>query len=493
MNKQALAIDNFVKPLAELFNTIVFWPISIIGIEVPIVVLFLFSAGVYFTIYLGFPAATALPRALRIVFGWESTGNNAGEVSHFQALATALAGTVGIGNIANVAVAISIGGPGVIFWMITAGFLGTSSKLMECTLGVRFRTEYEDGSVSGGPMYFLRDGLGLINKKILGKVLGASYAVCLLFATLGSGNMFQSNQAYRQVVNLTGGLSESWLADKGWLFGLVMAICLSLVIVGGIKSIARVTEKLVPFMAIIYLLLAIIVILANYEAIPYALQVIFTGAFQPMGAVGGAVGVAIMGIQRSVFSNEAGIGTASIAHSAVRTDYPASEGIVSLLEPIIDTVVICTITGMVIITANYETPDLLSGQLSGIELTSQAFKKTFSFAPFIVSIAAVLFAFSTLISWSYYGLKAWSYLFGKSFWGELLYKFIFCAAAVLGCTITLNNVLLFSDAMVFIIAVPNLIGLIVLGPIVKEELKRFSSSGTPDSNQSNQSIENETK
>lgn len=485
MEAEPLEVDEFVKPIAEWFDHIVFWPIPIAGVEVPVVVLFLFSASAYFTVYLGFPFAVALPRAVRIVMGREPTGDGAGEVTHFQALATAVAGTVGIGNIANVAVAISIGGAGVVFWMIIAGFLGTSSKLMECTLGVRFRVEHVDGTVSGGPMYFLRDGLSSINLKRLGQTLGVSYAACLLVASFGAGNMFQSNQAFRQIVQITGGVTESWLADKGWLFGSVMAVGLGLVIFGGIQSIARVTEKLVPFMAFLYLGIALTVILANYHALPYAVRAILVGAFTPEGVTGGAIGVAIRGVQRSVFSNEAGIGTASIAHSAVRTNYPASEGLVSLLEPIIDTVVICTITGMVIITASYDAPELVGNQLSGIELTSQAFEKTFAFAPFFVSMAAVLFAFSSLIGWSYYGMKAWSFVFGRSFQGEFIYKIAYCAAAILGCTITLKSILLFSDAMVFMIAVPNLIGLILLGPVVKRELARFSEKPVATSNEPN--------
>lgn len=473
-------IQENAEQFAKSVNELVLWEVNLGGTGVPIVVLFLFLASFGFTIYLKAPGIFLLRRAIRIVSGRERIEHTAGEVTHFQALTTAIAGTVGIGNIANVAVAIGVGGPGAIFWMILAGLLGASSKMMECTLGVKFRVHHEDGSISGGPMYYLRDGLKSIGYGGTGRVLAYLYASCILIAALGIGNMFQSNQAYEQVVQIAGG-KEGWLAEHGFFFGLLLAIALGLVIVGGIKSIARVTEKLVPMMAVLYVSLALLVIAMNAEAIPYAIGAVISGAFTPEGVAGGIIGVAVQGIKRSVFSNEAGLGTASVVHSAVQTNYPASEGIVSVLEPIIDTVVICTITGMVIVTGTYRTPDLLDSGLEGIEITSAAFAQTISFSPFLVSVAAVLFAFSTLIGWSYYGLKAWTFLFGKAKWGENLYKLLFCSAVVVGCMISLKAIVDFSDAMVFLLVIPNLTGLILLGPIVKKEVATFLSESQQNS------------
>ena len=396
-----------------------------------------------------------------------------GEVSHFQALTAALSATVGLGNIAGVAIAVSIGGAGATFWMIIAGFLGMASKFVECTLGVKYRDIAADGTVYGGPMYYLTKGL---KSKVLGKVLAGAFAIFVIGGSFGGGNMFQVNQAFQLVQNITGG-NESILAGKGWLFGLIMAVLVGIVIIGGIKKIAKVTDKIVPFMVAIYVGAALFVIFANYDMIGVAFGQIFNGAFSPEGIAGGAVGVLIQGFRRAAFSNEAGIGSASIAHSAVKTKYAASEGMVALLEPFIDTVVVCTMTALVLIITGFVDPlNPPANDAQAILLTSSAFASSISWFPYVLTVAVVLFAFSSMISWSYYGFQGWVYLFGRSKKMEYTYKVIFCVFVVIGAAASLGSVIGFSDAMVFAMMVPNMIGLIILAPKVKEELKKYMNA-----------------
>ncbi len=398
-----------------------------------------------------------------------------GEVSHFQALTAALSATVGLGNIAGVAIAVSIGGAGATFWMIVAGFLGMASKFVECTLGVKYRDIEDDGTVYGGPMYYLTKGL---KNKTLGKILAGLFAIFVIGGSFGGGNMFQVNQAFQLVENITtpvGGVS--FLHGKGWLFGLVMAILVGIVIIGGIKKIAKVTDKIVPFMVAIYVAASLFVIFANYSMIGDAFAQIFNGAFSPEGIAGGAVGVLVQGFRRAAFSNEAGIGSASIAHSAVKTKYAASEGMVALLEPFIDTVVVCTMTALVlIITGNVAAENASLNDAQAILLTSGAFESAISWFPYVLTIAVVLFAFSSMISWSYYGFQGWVYLFGRSKKMEYTYKVIFCVFVVIGAAASLGSVIGFSDAMVFAMMVPNMIGLIILAPKVKEELNKYMTA-----------------
>ncbi len=461
-------INAATAPIATLVGQIVFFKIPVFGAQLPVVVLWLVAGAVFFTFYMGFINLRGFKHALHLVRGDYADPDSHGEVSHFQALATAVSGTVGIGNIGGVAVAVTVGGPGATFWLIVAGFLGMSTKFVECTLGVKYRKEFEDGHVSGGPMYYLRQGFSDRGMVGFGKFLGTFYAIGIFIGALGIGNMFQSNQAYVQLNNVSGGA----LDGLGWLVGLVLAGVVFSVIIGGIKSIARVTEKIVPFMAVFYCLFAIIVILMNAGTIPQAIANIFTGAFTGEGVAGGALGAMIIGFQRAVFSNEAGIGSASIAHSAVKTDEPVTEGIVSLLEPFIDTIVICTITALVIGTAQVAAPDF-AGDAQGVAMTSAAFEREFSWFPIPLAFAALLFAFSTMISWSYYGLKGWTYLFGESDRGQTIYKLIFCAFVALGCVVQLGPILDISDALVFLICVPNILGLYFLAPIVKREMDSY--------------------
>ncbi|MCD6543833.1 MAG: alanine:cation symporter family protein [Flavobacteriaceae bacterium] len=396
-----------------------------------------------------------------------------GEVSHFQALTAALSGTVGLGNIAGVAIAISIGGAGATFWMIVAGLLGMASKFVECTLGVTYRDISKDGTVYGGPMYYLTKGLEAKGYKKLGKILAVLFAIFVIGGSFGGGNMFQVNQAFQLIEHITGG-DNSILHERGWLFGVVMAIFVGIVIIGGIKKIAKVTDKIVPFMVVIYVGAALFVLIAKYDMIGDAMMQIWNGAFSPVGVAGGAVGVMVQGFRRAAFSNEAGVGSASIAHAAVKTKFAASEGMVALLEPFIDTVVVCTMTALVlVITGNVATENASLNDAQAILLTSGAFASVISWFPYMLTIAVILFAFSTMISWSYYGFQGWAFLFGRTKKAEYTYKILFLVFVVIGSAASLGSVIGFSDAMIFAMMVPNMIGLIILAPKVKEELNKY--------------------
>ncbi len=465
------AIAETVEPITNAIVSVVFYSVPILGAELPLIVVWLIVAAVFFTVYLGFQNVRGFRHAIDLVRGRYSRPEDAGEVSHFQALATAVSGTVGLGNIAGVAVAITLGGPGATFWMITAGLFGMSAKMAECTLGVKFRREYADGHVSGGPMYYLRDGLAQHGRAGLGKVLAAVFAVCCIGGSLGGGNMFQANQATSQLIEVTGG-EDGALAGLRFVVGLVFAALVGIVIIGGIKSIARVTEKIVPFMAALYLLACLVVVLGSVDQVPSAFGEIISGAFSPEGITGGFVGVLIVGFQRAAFSNEAGIGSASIAHSAVRTKEPATEGFVSMLEPFIDTVVICTMTALtIVITGAWNDPD--APDIGGVQLTSRAFESVLPWFPNVLAFAVVMFAFSTMISWSYYGMKATGYLFGGSQRAENAYKAVFCVFTVIGAAMALGPVIGFSDSMIFLMSLPNLIGVYLLARVLKAEINQY--------------------
>lgn len=459
--------EPFFDRILNKITEIVFYPVNIGGVDILPIVVWLIVAAIFFTVYLGFLNIRGFAHAINLVRGRYSKPEDAGEVSHFQALATAVSGTVGLGNIAGVAVAITLGGPGATFWMILAGFLGMSTKLAECTLGVKYRKEHADGTVSGGPMYYLRDGLADLGLKGLGKVLAAAFAVFCILGSLGGGNMFQANQATAQILAVTGNEGNTGLT---WAIGILFALAVGMVILGGIKSIAKVTEKIVPFMAALYLLACLVVILANLEKVPGAFGDIVSGAFSPEGITGGVVGVLIVGFQRAAFSNEAGIGSASIAHSAVKTNEPSTEGHVALLEPFIDTIVICTMTAlMIVISGVWEDGE----GAEGVALTSSAFETVVPWFPNVLAVAVILFAFSTMISWSYYGMKATGYLFGDNQTAENVYKVVFCIFTVLGSVTALDAVLGFSDAAIFLMSVPNVIGLYILARVLRKELAQY--------------------
>ncbi len=462
-------INNILSPVSNFVASIVFFSISFNGSSFPVIVVWLIIAALFCTFYFSFANIRYFRTALSFLNKKKEEPNAPGEVTHKQALWTATAATVGLGNIAGVAIAVSLGGPGATFWMILAGFLGMSLKFCECTLGVKYRVINSDGSVSGGPMYYLSRGLKEIGYEKAGKALAILFAVCCIGGSLGGGNMFQANQSFQQFLAITGG-ETSFFSGRAWLYGLVLAILLGLVIIGGIKSIAKVTEKLVPFMAIIYLLCASIIIVLNYNFIGQAFILIFEGAFTGEGVTGGVIGVLIQGFKRAAFSNEAGLGSAPIAHSAVKTNYPITEGFVALLEPFIDTVVICTMTALVIIITGMH---LNIDGLNGIELTSEAFAKDIAWFPYILAIAAILFAFSTMISWSYYGLKSWTYLFGKNPLTENIFKIIFCSFVIFGSSLSLGPVIDLSDSMIFLMSLFNIVGIYLLVSKVKEELKEY--------------------
>ena len=465
------SINSVVEPFAMLLSNFIFFEISVLGASVPLIVLWLISAAIFFTFYLNFLNLRGFKHAFHLLRGDYTHPNTEGEITHFQALSTAVSGTVGIGNIAGVAIVISIGGPGATFWLIVAGLLGMSTKFAECVAGVMYRKVNVDGSISGGPMYYLEEGLRQRNLAWLGKPMGLFYAISIVIGCLGIGNMFQSNQAFQQFIFITGG-DTSFFVDKGWVFGAFLAAIVGLVIIGGIKGIARVTSRLVPFMTLTYVIGSIMVIMMNSDKIFWALSSIITEAFNPNAMSGGMLGVMILGFQRATFSNEAGIGSAAIAHSTVKTKEPVTEGYVGLMEPFIDTVVICTLTALVILTTVYE-PAMANGDIQGIVLTSQAFSSTMSWSVIPLSFIAMLFAFSTILSWSYYGLKGWTYIVGESIFRENIFKVFFCIFIALGCMINLESVLDFSDALVFLIALPNIFGLYILAPVIKSELQSY--------------------
>ena len=496
-------INEAFTPIADWWGAVVLHNFP--GTSVPTIIFLLVGGALFFTIYFGFINLRRFPLAINVVRGkfdhvdhqvLDQKGavnvvdgdtvdtikdeSKDGEVSHFQALATAVSGTVGNGNIAGVALAIAIGGPGATFWMILCGLIGMSTKFVECTLGVKYRDLGEDGTVYGGPMYYLTKGLKERGFARLGRFLAITFALLCIGASFGGGNAAQSNQAAMQLVNsfgMDGGSART-------IIGILMMIFVGIIIIGGIKRIASVTEKIVPFMALIYVGACLYIIITNFSFVDDAFAMIFTQAFNPQAGLGGLLGVLITGFRRAAFSNEAGAGSASIAHSAVKTKFAASEGLVALLEPFIDTVVICTMTALVIIIFNGDQTIFNYGGENGIvmingvaaegaAITAAAFANYISFSGPFLTIAVVLFAISTMISWSYYGLQSWMFVFGKSKLSDYTYKILFLLFIVIGAAGDMSAVWTFSDAMILALVFPNMIGLFFLYPKVKEELQKF--------------------
>lgn len=471
-------INGIISPVADFAAGLVFFAVDVpfagSVAKLPLIVVWLIAAGFFFTFYFRFISLRGFRHALQLVSGKHSDPAHPGEVSHFQALATALSGTVGLGNIAGVAVAVTVGGPGATFWMILAGFLGMSLKFTECTLGVKYRQENPDGTVSGGAMYYLSRGLAETYPSLagVGKVMAGMFALCCVGGALGGGNMFQVNQAYQQVVNVSGG-EGTWLAQNAWAFGLFMAVITGVVIVGGMKGIARVTDKLTPLMCITYLLAGLVVLAVNYTHIPGAVVTIVQLAFAPdvNMVAGGIIGAVVAGFRRAAFSNESGFGSAAIAHAAVKTKEPVTEGLVALLEPFVDTIIICTMTALVLVVSGvYATSDA-----KGVTLTSEAFATVLPWFPNVLAFVVFLFAYSTMISWSYYGNKAWCYLCGEKKGSDMAYKLLFLLCTVVGATMSLEKVIDLSDAMMFSMAIFNIAGLYLLAPVVKRELESYWS------------------
>jgi AGCS family alanine or glycine:cation symporter len=484
-------IDEAFKPISDFFSEIVFFQVG----GYPFVIFLLVGSALFFTIYFGFPNIRYFWTSINVVRGKyddvdkNNSDSKDGEVSHFQALATAVSGTVGNGNIAGVALAIALGGPGATFWMIICGLLGMSTKFVECTLGVHYRDVDENGVVYGGPMYYLSKGLKSKGFVTLGKVSAVLFAIFCIGGSFGGGNAAQSNQAAIVLKDLFG--YDSTFA--GAMIGIILAFFVGIIIIGGIKRIASVTEKIVPFMALLYILACLYILGVNFSFIDDAISLIIKEAFNPTAiSVGGFIGVLMVGFKRAAFSNEAGAGSASIAHSAVKTKYSASEGLVSLLEPFIDTVVICTMTALVIIIFNSTGAFVYGGDgmggggviidgvmYEGAGITSKAFAEYIPYSGVLLTIAVVLFAVSTMISWSYYGLQSWKYLFGRSKVADMTYKVLFLIFVVIGAAASMNSIWAFSDAMIFAMVFPNMIGLFFLFPIVKEQLNKYLEAIKP--------------
>ena len=465
------AVDGFFTEHLGWFAALVFTSVPVGGTRFPLIAGWLLAAALVFTVYFGCIQLTQFKLALDLVRGRydDPDADHEGEVSHFAALATALSGTVGLGNIAGVGAALAIGGPGATFWMVIVGLFGMASRFTECTLGVKYRTVLPSGAVSGGPMYYLSRGLAERGLAGLGRFLAAMFAVMAVFGAFGGGSMFQGNQAHAMLVH-TFGLPDRY----GWVTGVVLAAFVFAVIIDGMPSIASVTSKLVPLMAALYIGMSLTVIALHFDQIGTAFSAIFNGAFSADGVAGGFVGALIQGLKRATFSNEAGVGSSAIAHSAVKTSEPVTEGLVSLLEPFIDTVVICTMTALVITIAGLNTGPFPNPQgLTGVQLTAASFQSSWDGFRYPLALAVVMFAISTMISWSYYGLKAWTYLLGEGKTNELVYKLLFCGFVVIGCSISFGAVIDFSDAAVFSMAIFNIIGLYLLMPVVKTELHRF--------------------
>ncbi|MGK7947380.1 MAG: alanine/glycine:cation symporter family protein [Xenococcaceae cyanobacterium] len=432
----------------------------------PLIILWIIGGGLFFTLRFGFISIRGFKHAIDIARGkYANEEEGVGEVSPFQALATALSGTVGLGNIAGVAIAIQIGGAGAVFWMSVAAFLGMSSKFIECTLGQQYRQVNSDGTVAGGPMYYLTDGLDKMGWGKLGRVLGILFAVFCMGSSFGGGNMFQANQSFAALTALFPGI-ESY----NWVFGIIVAFLVGLVIIGGISRIGVVTSKLVPVMIAIYLVACLWVIGLNITEIPHAISTIIERAFSPVAVEGGLVGLLVQSVRRSAFSNGAGLGSAAIAHSAAKTKEPVREGIVAILEPFIDTIVICNLTALVIVVTGMYGENI-PADMSGSELTAAAFARVISWFPYVLAIVIFLFGFSTMITWSYYGERCWAFLFGEN--NTLIYKGIFLFCIFIGSVVNLGAVVNFSDMMLLSMAFPNLIGCFILSGKVAQDLQNY--------------------
>ena len=475
-------VDAMFAKVNSAMAAVIFYPVTLPGMtmpdgqggekpgQAPIAVLILVLGAIYFTLRMGLPQLRSFKHAIDVVRGKYDDPNDVGEVTSFQALTAALSATVGLGNIGGVAIAIGTGGPGATFWMILAGFLGMASKFTECTLGQMYRETRPDGRIMGGAMYYLSRGLGEMKMGGLGKVLAVIFAVICIGASLGGGNTFQANQSLGAVKEIV-----PFLEGKEWIYGLVMAAMVGVVILGGITRIARTAETIVPSMCAIYIVACVVILLMNLSALPAALGSIFSGAFNADAMFGGFLGVLVTGFKRAAFSNEAGIGSAAIAHSAARVPHPSREGIVALLEPFIDTIVVCTMTALVIvITGAYNNPEYadLVASNRGAALTSNAMGDQLAFMPYVLGVAVILFAYSTMISWSYYGERCWAYLFGDS--SSIVYRIIFVIFVFLGSIATAQNVLDFGDLLIFGMVLPNIVGVVFLSGKVSRAYREYN-------------------
>ena len=463
-------IDQIVSPLSDFVSRLIFYPVNIFGSEIPITILWILIGGICVTVYLRFVAIWGFPHAIKLIFAKNQHDEGSGEVSTLQALSTALSGTIGLGSIAGVAISISIGGPGATLWILVGSVLGMSLKLTESTLAIKYRKFNEDGSVSGGPMHYIAHGLTRKGLRWLGQPMAVLFAFLLIPGALGGGNMLQINQATVQMINITGG-ENSIFYNHAWIFGLIVAIIVGIIVIGGIKSIVKVTEKIVPFMCILYIFLAFIVILANIVNLPHAIWTIIKEAFVPQSIYGGVAGTIIIGLRRSVQSNEAGTGSAPIAYATVKTKEPLKQGFVSLTEPFI-TGCLCLLSALAIVITDTQTK--FTEGVSGIEITSQAFSSVVSWAPYVLAVVIILFALSTIISWAYYGQKGLTYMLGEGKKRILCFQLIFCAFIVIGSSMNLKSIIDFTDAGLLAMSIPNLIAIFILIKDIKTDLKDYS-------------------
>ena len=461
-------MDSIFEQLNSLMASVFFFDIffgQVEGTSMPFIVAWLIAGGIYLTFRFAFINVRMFGHAFKIITGKYRTAEDVGEITPFQSLATALSATVGLGNIAGVAIAISIGGPGATFWMILAGFFGMTMKFTEVTLAQIYREKRPDGRIMGGAMQYLSRGLAAKGHKKLGKVLAIVFAVFAIGGSLGAGNAFQTSQALGSTADLI-----PFFKEYPIVFGLIMAVIVGFVIIGGIKRIAHTAEKIVPAMVLIYLMASLWIILAHVSQVPQAIGTIFSEAFAPTAAAGGMIGVLVQGFKRAAFSSEAGIGSAAIVHSTAAVKYPVRQGMVALYEPFIDTIVICTMTALVIIiTGVYDPTGEFASLVSsnqGAALTSAAYGTVISWFPVILTFSVILFAFSTMISWSYYGERSWTYLFGEKY--TLVYKLIFVSFTVMASVTSANNMLNFSDLLVLAMALPNIIGLYMMQDVVRQ-------------------------
>lgn len=469
----AMSIDSFLDkhltPLSDFVSNIVFYPITLGGTKIPIVVLWILIGGLFFSFYLRGIAAWGLKQSIKILKKpAEKSTDGGGEVSPLQSLMTALSGTVGLGSIAGVALSISIGGPGAVFWIFIGALLGMALKFVEAALAIKYRRFNLDGSISGGPMHYMAHGLTRKKMRWLGQPLSVIFAILCIGSGIAGGNMIQINQTAQQVVNVTGGAS-GFMGDKMWLVGLVTAVVLGIIVIGGIKQIAKVAEKVIPFMCVLYILAGVLVILMNIQHLPHAIAVIVKQAFHPDAMYGGFIGVVIAGLRRSVQTNEAGTGSAPIAYATAQTKEPISLGFVSLTEPLF-TGFICMLTATLIIISNAY---IGVGEATGIQLTSRAFESAFSWFPYVLALIVVLFAVTTILSWAYYAQKAWNFLVGEGKRRTLTFQLIFCLFTVIGSVLNVQSVINLTDAMMMAMAIPNLITMYILAPEIKKDLAEY--------------------
>lgn len=467
------SIEETISPVSTLFSSVIFYELPVAeGISLPLILLWIVSISLFTTFYFGFVNLRYFAHGIRLAMGIKKHPHDKhaqGQISPFQALAANVSGTVGLGNIAGVAVAISIGGPGAVFWMVMMGLFSMAVKFQEAALGVHYRVRNHHGTFSGGPMYYLRDGLAEMGMKQIGMILAVMFAICTIGGAIGAGNMFQANQVHQQIVNVTGGAEASYWADKGWIFGLILAVLVGVVIIGGIRSIAAVAEKIVPTMAGLYLLSGLIVLIVNIHNVPAALSTIFSSAFSTEAGLGGLIGAIIQGVRRAAFSNEAAIGTGGIVHAPVKTSEPIGQGMVAMLGTFVDTVVICLMTALVIVVSGIA----LDGNMEGVSLTSQAFSTVMPWYPYVLAFIVFLFAYSTMLTYFYVGSKGVEFLFGDHRLVDATHKLIYLAAIVVGASTSLSVIIDLSDAMYFAMAIPNVIGLYLLAPKIRRALNDY--------------------